>query len=137
MQVVSSRMKGHFRVPGTAQTMSFCLHRKKGESLEKKAKTIKSICRRNVNTACWVADHLVGKRHLSLGELQAPFPPTTVSEQAGHPGPGLQTIQEPQTPNSQSLLHGHPLSSCPSEQCFGAILKAALLWETRWQSRKT
>lgn len=60
--------KQHFWAPGTTQTISFCLVQKKG-SVKEKNKTIKSICRGNVNTACWVAVHLVGKMHLSLGGI--------------------------------------------------------------------
>lgn len=56
--------------------------------MKKKIKTVKSICRGNVNTACWVAVHLVGKMHLSLGGIAGSVSfSTAVSEQAGYLGP--------------------------------------------------
>lgn len=71
---------------GLLRQRAFVWFRRKAVVKEKN-KTIKSICLGNVNTACWVAVHLVGKMHLSLGERQAQFPPAAVSVQAGHPGP--------------------------------------------------
>lgn len=72
--------------PGTAQTMSFCLVQKR--VVKEKNQNSKSICRGNVNTACWVAVHLVGKMHLSLGGIAGSVSfSAAVSEQAGHLGP--------------------------------------------------
>lgn len=64
---------------------AFVWFRRKGV-VKEKTKTIKSICRGNVNTACWVAVHLVGRTICHWG-VAARLPSAAVSEQAGHAGP--------------------------------------------------
>ena len=72
--------RGANHIPGCLKPLrqwAFVWFRRKGV-VKEKTKTIKSVCRGNVNTACWVAVHLVKKMHLSLGEIAGLVPSAAV-----------------------------------------------------------
>ena len=54
--------------------------------VKEETKTIKSICRGNVNTACWVAAHVV-KKNVSVPRGIAGWSLPQLCEPAGHLGP--------------------------------------------------
>lgn len=54
--------------------------------VKEKTKTIKSICRENVNTACWVAAHVVKKNVSVIGGNCGLGPFCKLCEPAGHLG---------------------------------------------------
>ena len=58
--------------------------------VKEKTKTIKSTCRENVNTACWVAAHVVKKMYLSLGGIAGLVPSASCVSRQVTWGSGLQ-----------------------------------------------
>ena len=112
--------------------------------VKEKNKTMKSICRRNVNTACWVAAHVVKKKCIChWGEFcscvspQVTWSPGLQGAVWGWGGlsPSAQGSADGGAPfaaGSWQSQHPHSLSVSPLPALQGGSEKNALFLEAWW-----